>query len=656
MRKYNKDTVLEGIDVFSKSFEFTFGGKDKFKSTMGGYFTILTVFVIIYITWILGKEIIQHDVPKDYAVLGLKEQPANLTLIVPTGFMIQDNRGRIITDYDRLITFEAFYWNKTRVNGTFVDAAPPKPLKIRECSSSDFSDEVYSSFVTLQMDSAKCLDEREQVLGGDYTGDFVKFVSVRITPCFNTTERDYCAPFDESFNYLNVKNLVVSLKSEKILYSSIDYAKPVTKIINENTILIDPYIFNFPTYQMYEFIVETDNGLIGQSKYSESFYEYYFLNDIITAFDNEGNIPTHGSKLLLYEYTFFESSTVKTQIRSYLKLTDVLASLGGLLKCYYIVFNFFFHKIYERIMYEQVITQLFNFEKVSHTLETRKRKGFSSTGSKLHGGVSGVSGTVISKPGINVTITEKNEIENKTDNDLKYKGEKETEQNKLETDKVSELGNATGNATGKPFKRFTIFNNNFLQRADGNSENSSNLPNPRCASSVLKKINSKIENKTDLDNKSDMFSSGAMSAFFSKKKMRQARRNKKIFSLTDHIILSFLPCCNMCSSKLREVDEQFKKLIQYMYKYIDVLQMMRQFHELQLLKFVLFNKKQLAIFENIGMPEDPFSKNKFSKINELNYFQQNAKEQKVKAKEFFSGDNGLNDSKISKRLKKLYLN
>ena len=83
---------------------------------------------------------------------------------------------------------------------------------------------------------------------------------------------------------------------------------------------------------------------------------------------------------------------------------------------------------------------------------------------------------------------------------------------------------------------------------------------------------------------------------------------------------------------------------------------MRQFHELQLIKFVLFNKKQLAIFENIGMPEDPFSKNKISKINDLNYFQQNAKEQKVKAKEFFSGINNLNESKISKRLKKLYLN
>lgn len=160
----------------------------------------------------------------------------------------------------------------------------------------------------------------------------------------------------------------------------------------------------------------------------------------------------------------------------------------------------------------------------------------------------------------------------------------ETEKGDLVSDKVSELGNTTT----KPFNKWAIFkNNNFLQKINTGNEIYSKDKN-----SSIKKLESKFDFKSEISNKSQI-SSSAVSAHFSKNKIRNSRRSKKIFSLTDHMILSFLPCCNKCSSKLQLVDEQFRKLIQYLYKYIDVLQIMKQFHELQLLKFVLFHKKQL---------------------------------------------------------------
>jgi hypothetical protein len=94
-----------------------------------------------------------------------------------------------------------------------------------------------------------------------------------------------------------------------------------------------------------------------------------------------------------------------------------------------------------------------------------------------------------------------------------------------------------------------------------------------------------------------------------------------------------------------------------MNNYIDVLQMMRQFHELERMKFVLFNKKQLAIFQNIGIPEDPFNKKNYIRLNNFYDFQYDNKAQKKKAKEFFTKDRkNTNDSKLTTRLKKLYLN
>lgn len=61
-KKLDKESIFESMDVFSKHFEFTFGGKDKFKSYIGGYFTFFTLFVVIYLIWLLGKEILYRNV------------------------------------------------------------------------------------------------------------------------------------------------------------------------------------------------------------------------------------------------------------------------------------------------------------------------------------------------------------------------------------------------------------------------------------------------------------------------------------------------------------------------------------------------------------------------------------------------------------------
>ena len=65
--------------------------------------------------------------------------------------------------------------------------------------------------------------------------DFAKFITVRVTPCYNTTERNSCAPPEESFAFINTKTLVISVKSEKIIYNSRDYQNPVKKFIGEET-------------------------------------------------------------------------------------------------------------------------------------------------------------------------------------------------------------------------------------------------------------------------------------------------------------------------------------------------------------------------------------------------------------------------------------
>lgn len=631
-----KVNFLETIDAFGKSFDFSFGGSDRFKSKWGGYFTIFTFFVVFYMVWLLGKEILTRDVPKDFQVVSIKNAPVNLTWNVPTGFMVLDNRGTVFPNYDRYLTFESYYWSmeRNKISGKFENVTEPVPLNMVKCTPNDFSEEVYQDFVNLKMESSLCVEEKNLKLGGDFGGDFARFVSVRITPCYNTTKFNNCLPRDEVFSFLNLKNLVVSVKNEIILYTSKNFNKPVRKLINENNILIDPYIFNFPRYQINEFIVDTDSSIMGTSSDPVSYYEMTFLNDIITAFDDNGIIYNDFRKLILFEYTFFESYNQKTQFRSYLKITDMLASVGGILKIYMIGFNFIFHQIYQRMMYEKVITQLFNFEKVNR-----------------YGGNTNSEANEKKMPGLGMM---KNFQSMKSN--IKEK-EEQIEQVEQETYKASDnninLQSEKSDFTAKPLnKRDTIFQkDNFLQKFV--EEKNSYLSNVKRnkTEGVLEKGNP-FSNR----NPSGGFSASTVSVLFAKNKMKNEKRNRQIFTIMNHINLSIFPFCTCCSRGLKGIDDKFKRLIDYMNNYIDVLQMMKQFHELERIKFVLFNKKQLSIFQNVGVPEDPLHMKKLDKINTLYKFQYDKNAQKKKAQEFFTTTQGENESILDKRLKKLYLN
>ena len=140
-----------------------------------------------------------------------------------------------------------------------------------------------------------------------------------------------------------------------------------------------------------------------------------------------------------------------------------------------------------------------------------------------------------------------------------------------------------------------------------------------------------------------------------RKVLRDKGTDNRIFKIKHHFILGFLPCFIQCSVKLKTKNEQFLKLVGYVYNYLDVLQMVKHFHEIDKLKFVLFNKKQLSVFLNIGLPDDPLQRVKSLKINNMYDFQNETEKQNKKIMEFFKNENKINSDIMNKRLKKLYI-
>jgi hypothetical protein len=154
---------------------------------------------------------------------------------------------------------------------------------------------------------------------------------------------------------------------------------------------------------------------------------------------------------------------------------------------------------------------------------------------------------------------------------------------------------------------------------------------------------------------SQMIKVDLINKHFIKRFEREKLRLDKIFSKGEYITSALL--CKSCySKKLKIKHENYDRLVKICMGYIDILKIVKNLQDFNKMKYVLFNKKQLAVFNLI---EDPVYEHdgdkKASKLTKTIKFEMNKMELQEKAIEFLCEEESERDKNIiSRRLYKLF--
>ena len=100
-----------------------------------------------------------------------------------------------------------------------------------------------------------------------------------------------------------------------------------------------------------------------------------------------------------------------------------------------------------------------------------------------------------------------------------------------------------------------------------------------------------------------------------------------------------------------------KKILKFSSNYTDILKISRQIFDLNIVKFIIFNKKQLAMFNSLQKKFLPFSEYN-DKLSKLINFEKNVYEVEQKAEDFIEEiafTNKFNND-IDRKLAKFYFN
>jgi hypothetical protein len=608
---------LMRLDYFAMGFNLFFKGEDSFKTKFGGIFSLFSFILFILFCMFIGSEIFLKQSPIDTMTRIIDTTPPDIIFNVPIAFLVQDKMGTDVPDWIKFITIEAKYYETKNVLGDFSNENPPNPIKMRYCNQSDFSKEIYKQYLDMALDGGLCLDNQKIILGGDTAGEYFKYINITLLPCKNSSSNNYsCLPREDIEDILQNKDYMIALHHESLSYTSSNYENPVGRILIEDPYVFDMNICKIYKYHVQKFIIYSEQGFLFTSWDVREYYQFdYIATDFVMSRD-------YNDKCLM-KFMFQSSIFTRTNKRTYLKISDVIAEVGGALNAYLIIFNILFKSFYIKKMNEKLLINL--YKDVDDNL--------SNDGKKI------------------VSLQTQYRVKKSTKEDGTVLGSENlpTDNNKISNFvKLTESSNNIKLKTNESSKGNLIIlkSNNMLEQL-----NKSNLR--------------RIENKDD--QKSDIYNRVQKTEI---KHSQHLKQNSKPFEIEDYelkkiekmtfspfhyFMLSLCKCC--LDQKLVTRKYNFDELFRFSIQYIDIIEIVKKLHEFERMKYVLFSKEQIAIFNSISLPSNPFLNSKSLNFITEKFIYDNDKEaQKIYLERALYSKQGLLEDRINRRLLKLKLN
>lgn len=232
-----------------------------------------------------------------------------------------------------------------------------KPINLHSCKTTDFDNP--TTFDELNLENNYCLDKNTTLdLFGYWDEKSMAFLKIELSICDNSTSEDRCKPIEEIKEVLRTKNSY-NIYFENTIVDLNDYKNPIRHTIQNDYKSVDLSFKKIIEISMKNVYVETDNGILFENKYLEKEVKY---DEQKFDFYAKEHIEIDKT---LFRFEIFASKNVLKIERSYEKISDLLARLGGILKAL-MVFGFILTKIeFSLIVKRRILNLLFEFpEKV----------------------------------------------------------------------------------------------------------------------------------------------------------------------------------------------------------------------------------------------------------------------------------------------------
>lgn len=361
------------LDIYHKTFPLRIFGKENYKTKSG---SILGIFAIIVIIAFSGIFLLDLFMRKNVMVVynrnssQIPEIDLTNTAIM---FIVTDKLGKKIP-MEGVYNLEVKlleYTQDEKINRRLISS----DIKFETCNYKKHSSEFGDMLTTLQYNEFFCIspgEQKKKLYGklGDWPNGF-SLLGIYVNRC--DPKKEKCKN-NQEIDFL-LSDFVVGMVYWSYNIDHYNYQSPnLLKIENNGVFPMSYSLLKCYFYNLVQVLYETDHGFIFENKSKKDFYQFESQTvDVnmpgITTDSNFASNSTLG-------YILFKcSENVSFYYRSYGKVQNVLADIGGLIKAVLIISKLIYDFFTRKFIIYELANRFFEIsnEKAEILVENKKK-------------------------------------------------------------------------------------------------------------------------------------------------------------------------------------------------------------------------------------------------------------------------------------------
>jgi hypothetical protein len=350
---------FRSLDIVSPKIELLHLGSTNLKTYIGSILTLIIVIFFIYSISYFGSDLILREQPitrysKEYSNssrIYLKDYPIRVLVTDGLGGILpRDKFMRVQGTYfklgfnnkDNFVNFGYLFMEPCR--DEFI---PSGLLAIAKSSGeSKFNNSLCINPSKYILTNGTVVQE-DIFIQNTFSATESTYIKINLFPCVNTTENNStCLPTDEQNEMVGRTTLVTAFFDSYIDYSNYDKpetyfaARVATQLTNEDTKKA-----HFLTLKQTK--IKTDSGIVMENSNERTIMQ---VDSVKTDIYNGNNF---------YKFQIDGNNVNDLHVRKYIKVQDIIASIGGLIKFLFIIASLsveFFGKLGMRL---EIINSLY---------------------------------------------------------------------------------------------------------------------------------------------------------------------------------------------------------------------------------------------------------------------------------------------------------
>lgn len=321
------------IDFLSDNLSFEHNGSKIYRSWFGSMLSFLVIVFTIIISILFGKELFDKNLPVSASYSSFADNSEFNLKSFPIFFLINDVNGKIYNNWNEYFTITANFANIT--NG--IPQIFRNKFKASPCSLTYFNElqnytRLWSELESYDMNLLICLDfDENTIIKNDYGQINSSFVNVNFNyrdPKFNETVRpDYLQKKDDFyFKIFFINNYI----------NPFDHKNPVNFYFDTYSQQISSGFLRRSFFQFTKNQFISDNGWLFEDKVINEYVSFSQINNQIDS--KSIYLPQS-----YYWVTISSPKVYKITYRSYLKIQELAAKIGGIINaliiCCYLLFG-----------------------------------------------------------------------------------------------------------------------------------------------------------------------------------------------------------------------------------------------------------------------------------------------------------------------------